>query len=78
MTTMDDAAELAQMCREALNQEIYGGLEPGDSSALSDVWPTIAGAAFTIGRPGGEYAVIIAPAAKVGDLATPHYGDHHG
>lgn len=60
---MADPAELARICREAINQEIYGGDCPGDSTALSEAWPTAHGAAFTI----DEHIVIIAPAAMVTD-----------
>lgn len=62
MLADENAFELARSCREALNQEVYGGLEPGDSRALSEVWPTRAGRAFTIGYRDREYAVIIVPA----------------
>ena len=70
----EDIWELAKVFRKAVNRERYDGRAPNDSNALTEVWPTAAGAAFTFEMGGEILAVIIAPAADVtGGLARPDY-----
>ena len=72
MTAPDgNSRELARICREALNQELYGGDAPHDSNALSEVWPTAAGAGFTIQRHGRTYGVAVAPVEDITALIQP-------
>lgn len=65
--------ELAGICREALNQEIYGGQAPSSSNALTEVWPTAAGAAFTVSHDDGEFAVIVVPVGAARGMADPDW-----
>lgn len=51
------AFSLADTCREALNQEIYGGRAPSDSNALTEVYRTASGTGFTIEMDDGEFGV---------------------
>ena len=48
---------LADVCREALNDEVYGGAAPTSSNALSEVWPTETGAEFLINTDEGDVTV---------------------
>ena len=66
-----EAWRLALVCREALNHEVYGGHAPSDSNALTEVWPTAAGAAFVIETGAGKIAVILAPEDAIRDQARP-------
>jgi hypothetical protein len=64
-----EAWRLALACRAALDHEVYGGRAPSDSNALTEVWPTAAGAAFVIDTDAGKIAVILAPEDAVSDQA---------
>jgi hypothetical protein len=67
------AWELAGICREALDQEVYGGMAPSDSNALTEVWPTSAGAAFTMEHDDGTFAVIVVPVDAAKGLVDPDW-----
>ena len=66
----------AETCREAVNQEVYGGHAPSDSSALTEVWRTATGAAFEVELDGGrKLAVVVAPVELIHDQARPDWGE---
>lgn len=57
-TPAEGVTEVAGICREALNREIYGGRAPSDSSALTEMRPTAGnGAGFTVETDSGTFAV---------------------
>lgn len=61
--------DLVHRCRDAIDQELYGGAAPSDSNALTEVRPTECGAAFVVETDEGKVAIMIAPLAEVGPVS---------
>lgn len=70
------AWELAGICRKAINQEVYGGDTPNDSNALTEVWPTAEGAAFTGEHRGQKYMVLVMPEDSLPQPGSLGYPDN--
>ena len=70
------AAELAGICREAINDHVWGGAAPHDSNILSEHWPAREGAAFTGEYRGFRFMAVIMPGNPYPQPGSPGYPDY--